>query len=271
MNIITNSAGKQFMIGGRRPPIVTCPRLSLKNYMFKALPAPPALITDYTKAPAAFLAEILGNDTLGDCTDAGAFHIAGTLLANAGYPIPFTRDDVIKLYSATAGYVVGDPSTDQGGDEQTVLNYWMQHGLTPGAADPHKCEGWCHIDASNPDECRTAIWLFENLYFGMGLPDAYISPMPEVSGFTWGIAGAANPNNGHAFPALTYNNEGPVIDTWGLLGTITWEAVAAYAIQAAGGELYTILSSDSISKAAAKAPSGFDFTQLTADLQAIRS
>jgi hypothetical protein len=267
MKIITNSSGKKFKMGRNRI-VALAPRLSLANYLLKALPTPPPTV-NYLEKPAIYLADSLGNDDLACCTASAAFHAGGTFLANAGSSIPFTLEDVIAFYSATGGYVVGNPSTDNGCDEQTVLNYWMQHGLTPNAADTHRIGGFCHINGANKEECQTALWLFENLYFGVQLPDLWVNPMPENSGFSWGAAGAADPENGHAFAGLAYDQDGVLIDSWGLIGLITWDAIAEYTTN--GGDLYTVLSSDSIDKAAAKAPTGFNYLQMQADLQAIQS
>src|SRR5580658_6278069 len=166
---------------GRKRPVARCPRLSLSNYLTRKLPAPPAELS-YTKPAAAALAEVYENDTLGDCVIAGMAHVVGVLTGNAGGP-PFlyTNQQIIGLYSAIGGYVPGDPATDQGCDEQTALNYWENHGAPAGST--HKIAGWLSVDGSDPTEVRTALWLFENLYFGMELPDAWISPMPSSSGF----------------------------------------------------------------------------------------
>ena len=229
-------------------------------------PAPPA--ADYSVKPAAFLAQILGNDQLGDCTAAGAFHVAGTLLANADQPVPFTDADVIKFYSATTGYVPGDEATDQGGDEQTVLNYWQSKGLLSDGS--HRISGRIAVNAGDAEEVRAALWLFENLYFGVALPDAWVNPMPDAAGFTWDVAGAADPNNGHCFAGVAYDADGVTIDTWGMLGCLTWPALAEYASAKSHGELYAVLGSDAINKATQKAPNGFDATQLAADLASMK-
>jgi len=260
------STGRSFKLGRRRP-VARCPRLSLKNYLYKSLPAPPPSI-DYSVKPATFLRAILGNDTLGDCTAAAAFHIGGTLLSNAGQAIPFTQDDVIKFYSATGGYIPGNPDTDQGADEQACLNYWQANGLTPGQ---HKITGWLSVDGSNLDEVRTAMWLFESLYFGMELPDKWINPMPSKPGFLWDVAGDPDPDNGHCVSGEGYTPIGVLIDTWGMVGVITWDAIAKYCTTAGQGELYCVLGVDAINNATQKASNGFDFTQLQADLQAIRN
>lgn len=261
--VIHPISGKTFKLGRNRP-VARCPRLSLRNYLMKALPPPPAAI-DYSAKASAYLSRVLGNDELGDCTAAGAFHIGGLLLSNSSQPVPFVDADVIKFYSATTGYLPGDESTDQGGNEQTVLNYWQTKGLL--ADGSHKVEGWIAVQPAN---AREALWLFENLYFGVELPDQWVNPMPSGSGFTWGVAGDPISNNGHCFVGVGYDETGVIVDTWGMLGRVTWAALEKYASSAGSGELYAVLGQDAITRATGKAPNGFDFTQLIADLDSLR-
>jgi hypothetical protein len=55
------------------------------------------------------------NDALGDCVEAGQGHVVGVLTGNAaGTPFIFTDAQMQAIYSAEAGYVPGDPSTDNG-------------------------------------------------------------------------------------------------------------------------------------------------------------
>jgi len=257
---------KTFKMGRRiRPEAHLRPRLHLRDYV-KLDVATPAT-ADYTVKPLTFLRDILGNDTLGDCTIAGLLHVGGAWLGNADQPIPYTDADAIRLYEKACGYDPSNPSTDQGGDEVDVLNCAMQAGL---AADgSHKIAGWSGVDATDAALVKQAGYLFENVYFGVGLPDAWVNPMPSSDGFVWDVAGDSDPNNGHCFVGLGYDAQGVEIDTWGMLGAITWAAAAKYAVQSGGGELYTLLSADSIAKASAKAPSGFDWAQLEADFKAI--
>jgi hypothetical protein len=250
---------------GRLRPAVRCPRLSLGNYLLRQLPLPPASC-DYTAAAARTLADIYGNDQLGDCVIAGGEHVRGVTSANAGSETAFSLAQTVAQYSAIGGYVPGNPATDQGCDEQTALNYWVQHGFADGV----RLTGWLAIDASNIQECQTALWLFENLYFGIELPDAWVgAQMPQASGFVWDVAGAPDPSNGHCVAGFGYDSRGVTIDTWGMLGTMTWAAVQAYAGRAAGGELYVLLSPDLIGRAQTKAPNGFNWSQLVADFDAL--
>lgn len=258
--------GRRNLRLGRNRPIAKGPRLSLKNYLLKSLPSPPATV-NYRGAAFRALSQMYGNDSLGDCVIAGIAHLAGVFTANAGAPqLILTQAQIIALYGAIGGYVPGQPSTDQGCDEVTALNYWQQSGAPIGS---HKIAGWLQVDAQNPTEYRTALWLFENLMFGVELPDAWVNPFPSASNFTWDVAGPPNPNNGHCVVGVGYAPRGIVISTWGMAGVMTDAAVKYYAGNSQGGALYAVLSADSINKAKAKAPSGFAWTQLVADFDSI--
>jgi hypothetical protein len=260
---------------GRKRPVARGPRLSLKNYLMRGLPAAPASC-DYTKPATKALAEVYDNDTLGDCVIAGMAHVVGVLTGNAGTkPFLYNNKEIIGLYSAIGGYVPGNPSTDNGCDMQTALNYWENNGAWPPDVaakngDTHQIAGWVAVDGANPEEVRTALWLFENLYFGMELPDAWINPQPpSASGFTWDVAGAPDPNNGHCVAGVGYNANGVTIDTWGMTGLLTNAAIAQYTAASANGELYTVVGMDAIDQATQKAPNGFDWSQLVADFDSM--
>jgi hypothetical protein len=251
---------------GRKRPVARCPRMSLRNYLTRGIPGPPATV-DYTKAAKSALSKIYENDTLGDCVIAGMAHVVGVLTANAGAkPFLYSNKQITTLYSAIGGYVPGKPDTDQGCDEQTALNYWENNGAPVGA---HKIAGWLAVNGTDAAEVRTALWLFENLYFGMELPDQWITPFPSASGFTWDAAGPPNPSNGHCVVGVGYNTQGVVIDSWGMTGLITDAAVAKYPITSANGALYTVVSQDGLNRATQKVPAGFDWSQLVADFDSM--
>jgi hypothetical protein len=249
---------------GRRRPVAKGPRLRFANYRLASLPVPPAAC-GYENAAAAALTNVYLNDSLGDCVIAGMAHIEGVLSGGAGDEVLYTDDQITALYSAIGGYVPGDSSTDNGCDEETALNYWQRTGAPAGS---HKITGYLEVNAADPVEVRTALWLFENLMFGIELPDAWISPFPSSNGFIWDVAGPSDPANGHCVVGVGYTSSTIAIATWGMIGFITDAAVAQYA-SGQGGQLFAVLSQDSIAKATALAPNGFDFSQLQADFQAI--
>jgi hypothetical protein len=259
-------SGHTFKLGRKRP-VARSPRMSLGNYLTRGLPAPPPTC-DYTKSASSALSQVYCNDTLGDCVIAGMAHVVGVLTGNSGTkPFIYTKNQIIALYSAIGGYVPGDPNTDQGCDEQTALNYWENNGAPKGTT--HKIAGWLSVNGADPSEYRAALWLFENLYFGIELPDRWINPMPSSSGFVWDVAGSPDPDNGHCVVGVGYNAKGVTIDTWGMTGLMTDAAIAKYATVAGQGELYTVVSQDGIDKATLKAPNGVDWSQLVADFDSM--
>ena len=249
---------------GRKRPIALGPHLKLANYLRASLPTPPASC-DYSPAALKALAQMYSNDTLGDCVIAGGYHIVGVETGNAGDLFIATQEQIIKDYSAIGGYVPGDPSTDQGCDEVTALNYWQAHGF----ADLTKILGWLTVDPSNLTEVKQAMWLFENLLFGVELPDAWVNPMPSDSGFIWNTAGDPDPDNGHGFAGIGYNNQGVPISTWGMIGTLTWAALQKYCASSANGQLLLMLTPDQLTKGQSKAPNGVAWTDLIADFDAL--
>lgn len=261
--------GRRFSFGRKRPT-VRYPLLQMKHYLPK-LPSPPPVI-DYSAAATVALGQMYENDQLGDCVIAAIAHTDGVLTGNAGLSggLVLPTSEITSLYSTCCGYVPGDPSTDQGCDIQTVLNYWQGTGIAdPSGASPHQIAGILTVDPANVNEIQTAIWLFENLIFGVDLPDAWITPFPSTSGFVWDVAGAADPANGHCFPALGYDSAKIMISTWGMIGFVTYAAVADYAAAASQGELYVVISQDSINKGTQQAPSGLNWSQLQADFAAL--
>jgi hypothetical protein len=252
---------------GRNRPVVQHPHLKLRSYLYRGLPKAPDAV-HYTKKPLSGLENPLGNVRVGDCTCAGIFHCDDTWSINAGTATTFANEaDAIGLYSTLFGYVPGDPSTDKGGDLQTVLAYAQKHGIY--ADGRGKTAGYIAVDAHDVEVCRFAIWVFGCLYGGYELPDAWVNPPPSGNGFLWRRAGAPDPSNGHCTMYPGYNENEFVVDTWGMIGGEEVDAFVYYHTSENGGELYVPLSSDWISRATQKAPSGFDWTQLQADLDAI--
>lgn len=253
----------QFKLGRNRPPFKR--KMCLHDYR-TAIPIPPAPVTcDYSAKAAAPLSQVYLNDELGDCVIAGMAHLVGVFMGNAGAgQAIFPTQTIQSLYSAIGGYVPGDESTDNGCDERTAMQYWQETGFPAGQ---NQISGWLSIDGTNAARVRQALWLFENLVFGVELPDKWITPFPSAPGFLWDVAGGENPDNGHCFVGVGYDAQGVIVDSWGMLGKITWQAIVAYATATGSGELYTVLSPSVIAKAQAKAPNGFDWAQLQADFE----
>jgi hypothetical protein len=250
---------------GRRRPAPGHKKLHLRDYLRVSLEAPPATC-DYSKPAMTGLSNIFLNDQLGDCVIAAGAHVTAQETGNAGDLFVYSPAQILADYGAIGGYVPGDPSTDNGCDEVTALNYWQTNGF----ADGTKLAGYLHLNAANEVEVMQALYLFENVLFGVELPDAWINPFPSASGFVWDV-GTPNPDNGHAFMGTGYNQTGVQIDTWGFIGTITWPAVSALCSTNDGGQLYVVMTPDQLEKGQTKAPNGLEWVALQSDFDALTS
>lgn len=266
--LVINAHGLKLHVGGRRRPSEnrrTHPHLFKSLKAYGTLPTAPDF--DNTMAATAALSDILGNDTLGDCTSAGAGHIIDSATAGAGAPVIITAPQAIAFYSQSTGYVPGDPTTDQGGDEVAVCTSWMQKGYD--GAGGHAIVGWAALtdaELADPAFVKSVAWLFP-LYFGIELADAWTQISGD--GFTWDVGSPPDPADGHCIVGLGGNSEGILIDTWGLIGTMTYAAIAQFCSDASGGNLFAIITPDLVNQAAGKAPSGFDWATLLADMRGL--
>lgn len=250
---------------GRKTPAAIGPHLKLRNYLRGNLPNPPASL-DLSGPAMSVMRNVEDNDQLGDCVIACKTHIDGIWTGNGGSLVAATDSQVIAQYSAIGGYVPGNPNTDQGCDLQTAMNWWVANAGPTG----HKVSAWLGVDPTNPQELMAALYLFENLFPGVGLPDAWINPFPSGDGYIWGVNGSADPNNGHCFQPYGYDStNGLRINSWGLFGWWPFDSVAEYASSKSGGELYVLLSTDILIKGQQKAPNGVDWSSLIADWDAI--
>jgi hypothetical protein len=207
---------------------------------------------------------MLCNDTLGCCTISGVFHAVQAWVVSNILPsvpvdsdnvIQFSDQDIIEYYSSWDGYVPGNPSTDQGGDELTVLNSWRQSGLLG-----YQLLAYADPDPQNSDHIEQAINLFGGVYLGIQLPvtaqtqdvwDVVNSEMNSDDGQpgSWG---------GHAVWALDYDADTITCITWGQLKKMTWQFLFAYC-----DEAHALISPDWVPLA------GFDLATLQADLSQV--
>lgn len=248
-------------LGRNRPPVAHA--MHFARYAFEQaepLPTPPDEI-DLSPKAAASLAQIYDNDRLGDCVIAGCAHIVGVETANAGREFIATDEQIIRDYERIGGYRPNDPSTDGGCDEVAAIKSWKHHGCVDGT----KIAGAIAVDGACALHVQQAFMLFENLMFAVELPDAWIENEPSESGFVWDVEGPPNPSQGHCVVGVGYNADGVIISTWGMLGIMTWAAVATYAVESAGGALYALVSHDMLMRGQRKAPNGFAWSELLAD------
>jgi hypothetical protein len=235
---------------GRKAVKTDSRTLRLERYLTAALPAAPATC-DWTKGQTAW--GMLMNDTLGDCTIAGALHAIEAWGLNSGHPITFIDTDALDYYEIFDGYNPDDPSTDQGGVLLDVLNLWKKHGI-----NGHTMTAYASVNPANLDEVKQAIALFGPLYTGMNFPN---SAMDQQE---WTVTDDTSIDGGHCVVLIGYNETGPVAISWGALYQMTWEFFSAYF-----DEIYAAISPDWFNKSGVD-PTGLNLAQLEADLALIR-
>lgn len=252
---------------GRKPLNKVAHRAMLRfgDYLKpSALPPPPSVV-DFMKALPDDTGA-MANDALGDCTAAGYGHAIQTWTANNGAMVTPTDDAVINFYSGSTGYVRGDSSTDNGGDEVVTTQYAKDVGMQLPDGTFDKVVAIVTMDTSNLTQLRTAQALFGGIYTGISLPKT--AQAQDV----WSelIAGGedAEPGSwgGHCiwspYSDATRNLFGGV--TWGIKKLWTFDWWLANAAASVGGAAYAFVSSD-WARAGVKAPSGFLLADLLAD------
>ena len=250
------------ILGGWRPGKVR-PKRTMKMLLGDpaSWPVLPDILTYGDKAPNA-LSQMYLNNRLGCCVVAALLHGRGVTSANGGGPdIVFSDQNVTDLYGPMSGGSY--PSSDSGCDEDTAMDVAESLGYPDGIHELAHAS----VDATNWDEVCMAIYLFEFVISGQGLPAPWVAPFPSP-GSIWDVAGPSVPTNGHAVMYPGYDRCANVLDTrtWGIKISETRAALAAYAAPAGGGELWVPLNADIIARATQKAPTMQSLAQLQQDL-----
>jgi|GEM_PF-1237056 len=203
---------------GALPAVVreTQPRLSSLRMMTRA--APP-VVSRAGVDPGALM---LGNDVLGDCTAAGLGNHIRATAALAGYQVEVRDLDAIRFYAQSTGYVVGKPSTDQGGVESDVLAYVARNGFALRQQVLYPV--WGTVDAGDMNGVRTVMASIGPAYLGVNLALAdqqdgvwdTTTPGDQTPG-SWG---------GHCLLGWAYDGTGDEdlvsLITWGGVRQATW-------------------------------------------------
>lgn len=212
----------------------------------------------------------MGNADKGDCTAAACGHIIAEQTSQFGLPVVPTTQQVLDMYSRYSGYVPGQPSTDRGATCQQALNDWLTHGLVG-----YKPTAYMAVDLTNQVEVEQAIEIFGNVYIGIDLPLAVSKLINQ--GDVWDIpAGQAltgqwEPGSwgGHCVPLLGYGVHGNYADaTWGRIQYMTPRFLSTFGSSANYGEGYVVYCPAWLGPNGVT-PSGFDKSQLDADIKAL--
>jgi hypothetical protein len=262
---------------GKGPALIDPRTLKIGNYFTSVLPSPPSDVdntfgqtewgmmlngpNDGSVAPAA---------GLGNCTIAGGGHAeqVWSLAARGGMNTPPDKI-ILSKYELWCGYVLNDPTTDNGGVEISVLNSWRNSKFWEQSlkmyADP---------EPTNLEHVKQCIHLFGGVYIGVQLPVSVqgsnvwdVSSGPNSIPGSWG---------GHAVYVCKYrtNSDGTITFTcisWGGVIEIT-QAFWKYNDSNNGpyiDEVHALVSPEFLSLKTGKTPEGLNLIQMEADMHAV--
>ena len=204
-----------------------------------------------------------GNDQYGDCVFADCAHQEMLRTANVGKIWIPTLEQVLALYSACTGFNPDDPSTDNGADEVSVIDY-----LTCNGWNGRKLDGHANLDTTNTEHLKWAVCIFGASRLGVNLPQSAMDQFQANQ--PWDYAGDASPIGGHDVPLVKYQADMFFVVTWGKLQPVTPGFMAATYSDGTPyiEEAHAELALDWMN-AAATAPSKLNMQQLVADLRTL--
>ena len=238
---------------GKKSKRVDARTFKLSRYFLGNLPPVPAAVDWSGKVPSWGM---MLNDSIGDCTCAGAGHAEMCWTSNAGTEFIPADAQILNAYEAIGGYNPGDPSTDQGCDMLSALNFWRNSGIAG-----RTITAYAEVDPKNRQQVMASVAFFGGLYIGVNLPQSAMDA--TNSNQVWSNTTDTNILGGHCVLIVAYNSSGPVCVTWGQLQQMTWDWFQTYC-----DEAYCPMSPDWIGLSGT-APSGFNLPQLSQDLQAL--
>lgn len=204
---------------GRKPADHSRPHIKLKSIFHREETAPETF--DCVSDVPADAWGMLGNDTVGDCTCAGAGHKRiGDVFVNQGIVLKITAEDAIHFYE-NFGYRIGDPSTDQGAMCQDILEFWQKHGF-----NGEKILAFAKVDLSDLNQVKLAISKFGQIYTGFDVPDSAMDQFNN--GEPWDVVAGDGIEGGHCVTLGAYDKDGLIAVTWGRLQKLTYRFFRKY-------------------------------------------
>jgi hypothetical protein len=244
---------------GKHPPKFSPKMLELRNYVDLAqLPVLPNSQDYFKRGPKHW--GMLGNDSVGCCTEAGLAHLSQIQTVNAsGVLAPMTEKGVLDAYSRVTGYDPSDPTTDRGGYCLDALNDMRKNGIVDANGKVHKIAAYAKVSARHHAMVRAAVLLGTGLYIGANLHSGI-----------WGadIWNAPEPgetlDGGHAM-AVGMIGEYFVPIGWDVKQLATWDWSDAEV-----DEMYCVISEDQLDGDGLSVP-GFNLERLLEDVTHVTS
>ena len=209
------------------------------------------------------------NNSLGDCTKAGWYHAEQVWTFNASGAMRTANNaTVLKSYELIDGYVDGDPSTDNGGNEQNDLGYAVRTGMPQDDGSVNKLMAFVEVDQRITADVRQAIYECGLVYIGFNVPAFLIpqdgSPVPDV----WDLQPGADNSiiGGHCVVQPGYDSGGLTTISWGSRHyRMTWEFFDTFV-----EEVYALVDADWV-KATGLTLGGLSLSELDQQMESIRA
>lgn len=196
------------------------------------------------------------NDQLGCCTCSGdANIIQGITYYGSGTEFMVPDSDVLAAYES-AGYVPGNPFTDNGWTCGDALAYLKATGMSG-----HKIAAYGQVSYTDHQKVMLCCWEFGYSSVGVNLPQ---SAMEQFNtGQPWTVAGNSAILGGHCVCQCGYTAQGPVIWTWGKAVQVSWDWWDTYV-----AECWPAVSQEWVSASKSADPLGVDLATLGQQWQA---
>lgn len=213
---------------------------------------------------------MLGNDRYGDCVEAALYHQIQAWRRNTGSSYQPSEGDVLASYSALTGFNPADPSTDNGTDILTALNYWRNTGIPVAGAPLDRIDGYASIAHERKSEVQLGVAEFGAVIVGANLP---LNAKAQIElGAPWVLRPAASARasvtpgswGGHCMAIVRYTPLFVYFVTWGRVQRASWGWFQAYV-----DEAYAVLSQDWINPGSDVSPSNVDVGRLRSDIAAV--
>jgi hypothetical protein len=198
-----------------------------------------------------------GFEGAGDCVFACGAHTTRVTNVLGGHPVEISGKQSIADYSAVTGYVIGDPSTDQGTDMRTALKYRQKTGLLDAAGNRHKIGAFVALTPGDWDEYFQAVYVFSAVEFGFEFQQAQDD---QFASGTWDYVPNSPIEGGHAIPGLGRNSNRGGVVSW---AKHLWITEAFY--RNLVDEAYAIVYEEELKNG--KTERGMDLAQLQAALK----
>jgi hypothetical protein len=240
---------------GRQPDDRRIARVELKAQPGATL-TPPAS-ADWTIGVPPSALGMLGNDSVGDCVAAGAFH-AQQMWEGVAQKVAttFTTQDALTMYSAISGYTPRNPNSDVGATLISGLQYWNKTGL-----DGYKLAAYAQIDGTNVALLRNCIALFGVVYAGLNVPSSAMTQFD--AGQPWSTVARSRIEGGHCVPLIGYDASTFTCVTWSAYQKMTTDFHARYF-----DEWWVPVDEDWVSSSGLT-PSGLDGATANLDFQSL--